>query len=63
MENTELEMLSEAELLPAREALSHHGGFSFTLAWVSASNSAVAVNALTLGSIAAASANQTIIIG
>jgi len=52
----------DAELLPERQTLGH-GGVNITLAWVAASNSATAVNALTLFSFAGASANQAIIIG
>jgi len=48
---------SEVELLPAREAL---GAFNF--AAILASNSSTALNVLTVGSVAASSANQVIIV-
>jgi hypothetical protein len=53
----ELEV-EEAELLPARQALGGHGGFNVANIW--ASNTAVALNAGSFNSIAAASANQFI---
>ncbi|HVE30520.1 MAG TPA: hypothetical protein VNC80_10675 [Mycobacteriales bacterium] len=52
----ELEV-EDAELLPERQAL---GGFNF--ANVFASNTAVAFNAHSFASLAAASANQTIVV-
>lgn len=47
----------EVELLPAREAL---GVLNFAAIW--ASNSSVAANVLSVGSLAASSANQVIIV-
>ena len=48
----------EAELLPARQALGGHFGFNVANIW--ASNTALAVNAGSFHSLAAASANQFI---
>jgi hypothetical protein len=53
----ELEV-EEAELLPARQALGGH--FGFNVANIYASNTAVALNAASFHSLAAASANQYI---
>lgn len=53
---SELDAL-DVELLPAREAL---GAFNF--AAILASNSSTALNVLTIGSVAASSANQVIIV-
>jgi hypothetical protein len=53
----ELEV-EEAELLPARQALGGHFGFNVANIW--ASNTALALNAGSFNSIAAASANQYI---
>jgi hypothetical protein len=50
--------IEEAELLPARQALGGHFGFNVANIW--ASNTAVALNAGSFNSIAAASANQYI---
>ncbi|HSK55740.1 MAG TPA: hypothetical protein VK908_10810 [Jiangellales bacterium] len=50
--------LEHTELLPSREALSWGSNF----AKVGALNAAVATNAFSIGSIAAASANQTIVV-
>jgi hypothetical protein len=50
--------VEEAELLPARQALGGHFGFNVANIW--ASNTAVALNASSFHSIAAASANQFI---
>ena len=49
--------IEEAELLPARQALGGHG---FNVANIWASNTALALNAGSFNSIAAASANQYI---
>ena len=58
MEITFSELDTQAvELLPAREALGW-----FNVALISASNSSTALNVLTLGSVAASSANQAIIV-
>jgi hypothetical protein len=53
----ELEV-EDAELLPARQALGGYGGFNVANIW--ASNTAVALNAASFQSFAAASANQYI---
>lgn len=53
---TELDAVG-VELLPAREAL---GVLNFAAIW--ASNSSVAANVLSVGSLAASSANQVIIV-
>ena len=53
----ELEV-EQAELLPAREALGGYGGYNVANIW--ASNTALAINAGSWGSLAAASANQYI---
>jgi|GEM_PF-1179322 hypothetical protein len=53
----ELEV-EEAELLPARQALGGHFGWNVANIW--ASNTALALNAGSFNSIAAASANQYI---
>jgi hypothetical protein len=53
---TELDAV-EVEMLPAREAL---GAFNF--AGVVASNTSLAANVLTVGSLAASQANQVIIV-
>ena len=53
---TELDAV-EVELLPAREAL---GAFNF--AGIVASNSSLAANVLSVGSLAASQANQVIIV-
>ena len=50
--------IEEAELLPARQALGGHFGFNVANIW--ASNTALALNAGSFSSIAAASANQYI---
>jgi hypothetical protein len=50
--------VEEVELLPARQALGGHGGFNF--ASIYATNTAVALNAASFHSFAAASANQYI---
>jgi hypothetical protein len=50
--------IEEAELLPARQALGGHFGFNVANIW--ASNTALALNAGSFNSIAAASANQYI---
>jgi hypothetical protein len=50
--------LEHTELLPSREAL----GWGSNWAGVYASNTALAVNAATINSLAAASANQTIVV-
>jgi hypothetical protein len=50
--------IEEAELLPARQALGGHFGWNVANIW--ASNTALALNAGSFNSIAAASANQYI---
>lgn len=50
--------LEHTELLPSREAL----GWGSNWANVYATNTAVAAQAFTVGSLAAASANQTIVV-
>ena len=50
--------VEEAELLPARQALGGYGGVNVASIW--ASNTAVALNAASFHSFAAASANQYI---
>ncbi|HEY7816275.1 MAG TPA: hypothetical protein VIC62_23715 [Nakamurella sp.] len=58
MEITFTELDTQAvELLPAREALGW-----FNVALIGASNSSTALNVLTLGSVAASSANQVVIV-
>ena len=57
---TELEA-ETVELLPARETLFFNVHNNYAAVW--ASNSSTALNVLSLGSVAASSANQAVIIG